>query len=66
MELRELGIRNAKGDSQVKKSKTESTKERTEDGPTCSSDDASVKGAEQRGWVTSVESPVNSCERMSG
>jgi len=49
----------------VKKSETKSTKERTEDGPTRNSVDAPVMGAEQRGWVTSVESSVNSLGRMS-
>lgn len=59
MELRELDMRYVKGESQVKKSKTESTKERIEDGPTCKSVDVAVMAAEQRGWVTSVESQVN-------
>ena len=53
MELRELDRRNVKEESQVKKSKTESTNERSEDGPTCKSIDAAVMAVEQRGWVTS-------------
>jgi hypothetical protein len=60
VELRELDMRYVKGESQVKKSKAESTKERVEDGPTCKSVDAAVMAAEQRGWVTSAESQANS------
>ena len=58
-------FRDAKGDSQVKKSKTKSTNARAEDGLTRSSDDAPVMGVERRGRIASVESPVNSFRRMS-
>ena len=44
----------------MKKSKTESTNERAEGGPTCKSVDAAVMAAEQRGWITSAESQANS------
>ena len=57
--------RDVKGDSQVKKSKTESTDARAEDGPTCSSVEAPVMGAERRSRVASVESQANSIGRMS-
>jgi len=49
----------------VKKSKTESTNARAEDGPTRSSVDVPVMGAERRGRVASVDSQVNSHGRMS-
>ena len=52
--------RDAKGDSQVKKSKAESTNARAEDGPTRSSVEAPVMGAERRGRIASVESHANS------
>ena len=57
--------RDVKGDSQVKKSKTESTDARAEDGPICSSVEAPVMGAERRGRIASVESQANSLGRMS-
>ena len=57
--------RDAKGDSQVKKSKTESTDARAEDGPTCSSVEALVIGAERRSRIASVESQANFLGRMS-
>lgn len=52
--------RDVKGESQVKESETQSTDARTEDGPTCSSVDAPVMGAELRSRVASVESQANS------
>jgi hypothetical protein len=58
-------LRDAKGDSQVKKSEIESTNARTEGGQARSSDDAPVMGVERRGQVALVESPVNSLGRMS-
>ncbi len=58
-------LRDAKGDSQVKKSKTESTNARTEGGLTRSSDDAPVMGVERRGRIASAEPLVNSLGRMS-
>lgn len=44
MEFRELDMRNLKGESQVKRSKAESTKERIEDGPICKSVNVAVDG----------------------
>lgn len=57
--------RDVKEESQVKKSKTESTNARAEDGLTRSSVDVPVMGAEQRGQVVSAESQANSFGRMS-
>ncbi len=55
----------AKGESQVKKSKTERTEARAEDGPTCSSDEALVMSVERRSRAAPVELPTNSRWRMS-
>ena len=52
--------RDVKGARQVKKSETQSTKARAEDGPTRSSDEAPVMGVERRGRVASADLPVNS------
>jgi hypothetical protein len=49
----------------VKKSEAQSTDARPEDGPTRTSDEASVMDVEQRGRVVPVESMVNSFRRMS-
>ena len=57
--------RDAKGDGQAKQSKALSTDARTEDGPTRSSVEASVMGAERRGRVVPVEACVNFFGRMS-
>jgi hypothetical protein len=57
--------RDVKGESQVKKSKAESTDARAEDGPTRSSVEASVMGAERRGRIASVELRANFFGRMS-
>jgi hypothetical protein len=57
--------RDVKGEGQVKKSEAESTDVRAEDGPTRSSEDASVMDAERRGRIVPVESWVNSFGRMS-
>ena len=57
--------RDVKEESQVKKSKTESTNARSEDGLTRSSVDAPVMGAERRCQVASVESRANSLGRMN-
>lgn len=49
----------------MKKSKTESTNARTEDGPTRSSVEVPVMGAERRGRVASADSQANSRGRMN-
>ena len=49
----------------MKKSETESTDARAEDGPTRISVDVPVMGAERRGRIASAESPVNFFGRMS-
>ena len=65
MELRELGIRDAKGDGQVKKSEAQSTDARLEDGPIRSSDEAAVMVVERRDRVTSAGLRVNFFGRRS-
>ena len=49
----------------MKKSKTERTEARAEDGPTCSSDEALVMSVERRSRAAPVELPTNSRWRMS-
>ena len=49
----------------MKKSETESTNARAEDGPTRISVEAPVMGVERRGRIGSVESLVNSIRRMN-
>ena len=55
----------AKRESQVKKSKAERIDARFEDGPTGSSVEAPIMGAEQSSRVVPVEPCANSLGRMS-
>ena len=57
--------RDAKGACQVKQSEALSTDARLEDGPACTSDEAAVMAAEQRGRVVLVDATANSLGRMS-